>query len=266
MIVVLARSSTKSGVAGTHPGTNHGHNHDVCCLTSWKSQSLYQRRHSTRVAIKAGFFSYAVEAVSLHFSPSSLDFAPKSPTLPTLTTRGRSIWSGDDGGVTSHPKCISWVSLDIKRRGQPGANHDICCWTFRKSEPFYPRHHKSRLPQQGSRSDLYTASIYLFRYIMNKVIHIFFCFLLIAIYLVSCIFVIRHLVIYLKGLDTAGKISGIFYQRDKFCGFLFADQSLQSCRKCCDPYPSHSLNQKKTNIYDTTDNSAWPMRTFPFCS
>lgn len=38
----------------------------------------------------------------------------------------------------------------------PGTDHDVCYLTLWKSEPFYWYHHKSRFPQQGCSSGIYS--------------------------------------------------------------------------------------------------------------
>ena len=103
--VPFARSYTKSSMVVTQRGSNH----DVCCLTSRKSQGpyTYPLKHD-----KDGSHSKAVEVIYIlflfHFSPSSRlvtgHFADlrKGPMQCYQGYLSLLLGSGDYGGIISH--------------------------------------------------------------------------------------------------------------------------------------------------------------------
>ena len=87
-----------------HEDKHHGRSQyclvvTIQVLTALRQSTLLnfmkKANHSTCVAIKTCFHSKIVEVtyipVLFHFTPSSLGFAPNSPTELTMQTRGRSL-------------------------------------------------------------------------------------------------------------------------------------------------------------------------------
>ena len=95
-------------------------NRNSRCLTWKKSQSLYQCRHKSRL-LQRGCRS-DIYTIPLHFSPSSLDFVPKSHTPHKANSRAEPMQHSKD--TVFEPTAatnVTWnrVLYEVKHRGHP---------------------------------------------------------------------------------------------------------------------------------------------------